>query len=342
MPNANQKKVVDSLKDAVLAIGDTGNPMDAIKSVANVIDVSRKVVGNTALPSEKMRQIVIGNNSYVLDEKGEIQVSARESGPEFYKPNSLHRAVVDYSSDDQAANAARSTPLTVNGVVDGLALPAGIIVIMGGGSTGKTPLLHYLLKKTRGLAIRYGEPLPGFIRTEKELALTMLTADNTVIGVDSFKNVMGRLGGASTARGISREIFATLSDLGSIYASYDRSLLTPFNISSDRSDAIAEIYEAVRSNATMVISATESPGQFVYLARTGDGLKRRTGSIRLEWQDDGVVAQLTHFPDEGGDPSSQERSFIERALPPCVGDLSSDVIANAVRRYARSNLDVSL
>lgn len=220
--------------------------------------------------------------------------------------------------------------LSVLRSVDGLPICTGLTVILGPAGTGKTPLLNYLTGSVDGHVIHHGEPFPGFSTEDCELALRVLASDSPVIAIDSVKNLIGRLGGAASARGISRELFPMLSDLASEFASAGRALILTINISSDNDLVFNEISEAIKSNATMAIFAgTDS--RCAWFARTGVGLKRRSGVFNIKWAGNGQISKLEVTDDD--DTASSESSAGGHVMKTIALVLGGDPAKNAVSKF---------
>lgn len=176
--------------------------------------------------------------------------------------------------------------------VDGIPITTGLTVIFGVANRGKTPLLRYIQKNTNADIIYFGEPFPGYLRTTTELAARMLESENPCICVDSMKQITSRVAGNATSGGLSKEFFATLSDMSSFFAERGQAVIVVVNVSSQRDEVLAESMQSLDSNGVGLIRI-ESPGHLVWLVRSSMGQQRRQGSSRIKWAGDGVIERLT-------------------------------------------------
>lgn len=214
--------------------------------------------------------------------------------------------------DDVPAESIVVGVLEDSAVVDGMPFPKGVCTIFGGADTAKTPLLHYLMRRTGGTHVRYGEPLPGYYRSEQLAAAAIMNAPGTIIGLDSLKNLVGRLSGGLMEAGVSRELFPMLSDWSSYFAERGQTLITIINASSSSDRVESMMVEALKSNVTMLIHA-KPDGRLEWLARRGSGMKRRTGVHRIEWEGDGKIRALINNSESSREPASSLRN-----VPPSV------------------------
>lgn len=201
------------------------------------------------------------------------------------------------------------TDLTVVAHVCGIPIPAGLTIIFGGADEGKTPVLRFVGRAAAELVptvdIRYGEPLPGYLRDTESLARAIIGAvaggdGPRLITVDSFKNIVGRLGGNATKGGLSRELFPWFSDVSSYLAEAGVAMVTVLNVSSAQKAVIDEVIEGLTSNCTSTWRM--EGGQIEWQARVGEGRRRNTGSAVVTWGGDGIVDRLHPT---GGDYASQ-------------------------------------
>lgn len=191
----------------------------------------------------------------------------------------------------------------------GVYVPAGVCVVMGKASVGKTPVLKWAVRRCNGLStgsgklLRYGEPFPGYMTSEVEAASALLDAllDPAVklIAVDSIKDLLASMDGAAMARGVPRTAFRMISQWGSVAAALGKVIMTPLNISTDNEDALAEVGAAVLSNSTCSVIASDN-GKFDVQARTGEGKQRDEATWQLSFTDDGPV--VTNVSGRPGKP----------------------------------------
>lgn len=216
--------------------------------------------------------------------------------------------------------------LQVVAVVDGIPIVSGVNVIFGGADASKSPVLRYIADKTQAAMIRFGEPLPGYTRETGELARQLLSATTNVICVDSVKNLIGRLAGNAMTSGISREVFAMLSDWSSFFAERGQAVVTIINVSTGDEKALAMTIEALRSN-TNATWCSRTDGTIEWQHRTGEGRKRNSGEATVVWQGDGVVKTLRAV---GAAPTREQN----RALPTVTAG-SIDTSSSLHRALAR-------
>lgn len=182
--------------------------------------------------------------------------------------------------------------------IDGIPAAHGINVIYGLADTGKTPILEYVANTLKATLIRAGEPFPGYLRSTAELAGAMIGAVTPAICIDSLKNVTGRLSGNATRGGLSREFFASLSDLSSFFAERQQAVFIVVNISSQQKEVVDETVQALESNSIGLWHVTSS-GKIEWLVRTHAGRRRRKGTNHVTWAGDGVVRSLRSQNDTG-------------------------------------------
>lgn len=242
--------------------------------VSKLGEAAREAVVGLPTEPKMVRSMAFGKVSIFIDDQGQVGM---KSGMVY---------------DDVVIPPEAVGVLEDSAVVDGIPFPKGVCVIFGGADTAKTPLLHYVLKRTGGDHIRYGEPLPGYFRSEQAAAAAIMTSDNSIIGLDSLKNLVGRLSGGLMDAGVSRELFPMLSDWSSYFAEHGQTLVTIVNASSSAQRVEDMMVEALKSNVTMIIHA-KPDGRLDWVARRGSGLRRRTGQHRIEWAGDGEISRLT-------------------------------------------------
>lgn len=218
--------------------------------------------------------ICLGNSSYSVDSKGAVQVIKGHVW-------SHGKRELDYE------DGVLRTIVTI----DGIPIVEGTNIIFGDADTGKSALLKYIAQKAGSKPIRAGEPYPGYLRSTSELAAAMLNSEDSVLCVDSFKNVVIRLPGNATIGGLSKEFYATLSDLSSYFAERGQALVTVVNVGSSREDVIAESLQNIRSSATGFWHM-HADGSVEWLIRVAEGQKRRAGRATIKWKGDGVIEKL--------------------------------------------------
>lgn len=200
--------------------------------------------------------------------------------------------------------------LEVIAEINGIPIPSGLTVIFGGADEGKTPILRHVgrvaAEQVSTTNIRYGEPLPGYLRDTESLASAIIQAVASgdaprLITVDSFKNIVGRLGGNATKGGLSRELFPWFSDVSSYLAEAGVAMVTVLNVSSAQRAVIDEVIEGLASNCTSTWQVEN--GHINWQARVGEGRRRRTGSSVITWGGDGLIDRLHSISGEGSSGS---------------------------------------
>lgn len=174
-----------------------------------------------------------------------------------------------------------------------LEFPAGVILIVGKGSTGKSPFAHKLaqdLTNDGGYgAVRMGEPMTGYSADDQQSATDLnnaLVACDICV-VDSIKDML-TAGDVLTKGGISKEAFMTISEWSSVACSTGTSLLTPANGGTSDAQVTANVVELARTNATGVIwHVGGTIWEFSF--RTGEAMQRVEGKMNFSDEKSGSV-----------------------------------------------------
>lgn len=187
----------------------------------------------------------------------------------------------------------RFSDLRMNKVAGGLEFPTGVVTVLGSSDAAKSPLADFL---AAGNVIHFGEPLPGHVTQASEacaeLIAFLLGDDSDVLSFDSVKNLLTRSAGAAATRGVSRAVFPMLSDWSTVAASLGKTIVVPINISTDSSEAVNEIKEAMRSNVNMHIFASGNAA-YDFLTRVPGKGKRKTGSFRAQFGADNRITKVS-------------------------------------------------
>lgn len=177
----------------------------------------------------------------------------------------------------------------------GVAGPAGVIAIVGGAGTGKTPLSHAIAgsEGAEYSLVAYGEPLAGYATdltsASRALGAALLAGDSVVF--DSIKDLLSLASGGAMKSGLARGVFPILTHLSVVAADAGVAVFVPVNPSSPDEAVLDLLTEAVASNTTGLIVATKSEG-WRYLFRRGEGLDRADGTIRTSRApDDSMVIE---------------------------------------------------
>lgn len=234
-----------------------------------------------------------------------------------------------------ASDFGMESDIVLTGTVDSLSFPSGAVVLMGPSSASKSPLVKYLSLSMGGRLIRYGEPLVS-ITDNGDLAEALIrySGETNIIGLDSVKQFVGRAGGASMGRGVSRELFAWLSDVSSLFTSHGKTLIVPLNISTDLEKSINEVREAARSNTNMLMTYAGG-SEYVFERRTGQDKQRVSGTFSFAWKGDGEIGGIKVNSESSIDlPESFDAIVAAQAATP------ADIVA-AAQRLAKRNRSIS-
>lgn len=277
----------------------------ASSALSGTEEVETEVVEYVAPEPAEVLRVRFGRAMAVVFDNGTRTIHARIKDAETALSNNeeSHDHIFDEYGINVATDPANLGIAFNNG---NLSIPVGVGVVMGPANVGKTPVLKWLVSESNkanpGSAklIRFGEPLPGYITRETEavslLLGHLLDVNVKVIAIDSIKDLLGTMGGSLMARGIPREMFVMLSQWGSVAASLGKLIIVPLNISTDNSDALAEVESGVLSNATFAAVATQASGsgfKFDVTARIGEGKRRTTSVLNLSFDSEGVP-QITN------------------------------------------------
>lgn len=171
----------------------------------------------------------------------------------------------------------------LNKVVDGMPIPYGVCVLVGGTGVGKTPLAHHLASaEVESYAIvRAGEPFSGYDMAHKTLAadLGMAMLQSSDVVVDSIKDLLSD-GKSLMKGGISRTALLELSAWSVLGATLGTTLYVPLNPSDDDAELIRMMATSAMSNATMMM-VHDTDGSWKYTSRQGEGMERNKGTFRF-------------------------------------------------------------
>lgn len=174
--------------------------------------------------------------------------------------------------------------LEIDGL-DGLPLMKGVIAVVGGHGSGKTPFLRDTLypaiPEDEARYFTFGEPWYNYGTRGSRLAESVMremSIGNKVILIDSLKNVMDRTSGPLAKEGINRPFFSMLSDWSATAMRMNCTIIVVVNLLSDTPTVLAENLNRLNSSTNMVILA-EGGGQFSYKVRDHDASTRITGTF---------------------------------------------------------------
>lgn len=195
---------------------------------------------------------------------------------------------------DKAGLTPEPGDLPVAHYWNGFPFPCGVILVTGAGSSGKTPAAYAIAdticagdEAGFGL-LRYGEPFCGYLKTEEVagLELAQLVARHRAVVVDSIKDLLTDMGGASMESGLARSAVSMLSRLSMTASELGCSIIVPINPSSLKESVAELIREVARSNVAMAVVHDAVANNWKLLARQREGGMRVQGMATLETKDD--------------------------------------------------------
>lgn len=169
-----------------------------------------------------------------------------------------------------------------------LPLVKGLVAIVGGHGSGKTPFLRDTLfpalPESQAEYITFGEPWYNYgtrgSRAAENVMRHMISGDKVIL-IDSLKNVMDRTSGPLAKEGINRPFFTMLSDWSSVAMRMNCTIVVVVNLLSDTPAVLAENLNRLNSSTNMVILA-EGGGSFSYKIRDHEAAKRITGTFHSD------------------------------------------------------------
>lgn len=183
---------------------------------------------------------------------------------------------------------------------NGIRIPAGVLLIIGGANKAKTPMAHLLASASSDeyAVVPFGEPLSGYRISAEEagVGLALALANEKDILIDSVKDLLASAKGGAMKAGVARGAFPVLSSLSTLAADVGATLYAPINPSSEDEELMKAIESAAASNVISVVVAT--PSGWACSMRRGEGLLRDAFMVQTAFADD----LLLHF---SGDTSSK-------------------------------------
>lgn len=185
-----------------------------------------------------------------------------------------------------------------NKMIGDLRIPCGVVLVVGGASTAKTPMVH-ALASAGGLpyaTVRYGEPLAGYIVDPRVAAISLGQAliEQSDIVFDSIKDLLAYAPGGAMASGLSRGSLPVLSDLSAMASSAGCTIYIPMNPSTPDANIVEMIVEAAKSNVAMVLTTVNSDDRsgtatWTALSRRGEGLRRDLVTFNTKFDADSIL-----------------------------------------------------
>jgi hypothetical protein len=190
--------------------------------------------------------------------------------------------------------------IPTNKVFNNLRFPSGIVLVVGGASTAKSPFVHLLASagKPHYSVIRYGEPLAGYMVDEGEamesLGRALLTESDIVF--DSVKDLLAMATGGAMASGLSRGALPILSDLSALAATVGATIYIPINPSTSAENIVEMVVEAAKSNVAMtIVNGSKSGGvsnTWISSIRRGEGLLRDVVEFDAGFTEDSLIMEF--------------------------------------------------
>lgn len=251
-----------------------------------------------------------------------------EDGETIIKPGTRSP---DFAGVHPSLRTALPGSVPANKVVDGVIIPCGLVLIISGGGQGKTPLAHALA--SHGVkdyeVVRAGEPLGGYESDRRAVAdqLACALINGSDIVLDSVKDVLS-VGGSAMKSGISREVLVLFSTWAIAAVETGSTIYVPLNPSTNDPDVVALLIEAAKSNADMTVMAS-GESEWMFEARRGEGLDRRTGSLSLGFDGDSVpfIKKVN------------ESGVIEKSMVSAISFISTTVSTESFDRSVRRSVD---
>lgn len=231
--------------------------------------------------------------------------------------------------------AAGALPVTK--VVNGMPIPASVILVTGRGNVGKTPFAHALAsivcegdQDGFGL-LRYGEPFAGYLKTERQAGheLAYLVATHRAVVIDSIKDLLTDMSGQAMESGLARRSISMLSRMAMVASEIGCSIVIPLNPSSSKETIGDLIAEIARSNVGM--AAINGSGKWQLISREGEGRLRIEGNADLSFKDGlpSLTLRFSGAAHDSEDPVAAAISTFETRA-----DAPIDGLLGAARRLA--------
>lgn len=208
-----------------------------------------------------------------------------------------------------------------NKMIGDTRIPCGVVLVVGGASTAKTPMVHALAEASveEYCVVRYGEPLSGYITDPRDAALALGHAmmHYSDIVFDSVKDLLAFAPGGAMSSGLSRGALPVLSDLSALAATAGCTIYVPLNPSTPAADIVEMVVEAAKSNVSMVL-VTETvvvesgEASWLGLSRMGEGLQREVSRLKT-WFDSDSVLQIGHVKGKSARPRASTNSTVTTA-----------------------------
>lgn len=223
--------------------------------------------------------IPFGTSSITIYTNGEIM--SVEDQKKFPFKSGVH-----IPTDVPAGSAA------TNFMIDEMRVSTGLYGLVAGGNMSKSPVATAMAGhggREFGF-VRYGEPLSGYHTDERSAGIDLITSmmKYPVVVFDSVKDLLSEAGGGAMKSGLTRGSLPMLSRWGSIAASMGVTLIVPINPSSPDDEVIELLVEAAKSNSTSAMFPI-SPKKWSYVTRTGEGMRRTSGSFSSSFTTDGDI-----------------------------------------------------
>lgn len=274
-----------------------------------------------------------GRTKVSVDSQGHpvavLNVEVDEDGNEFQPGLTLEELKALVPGVSSYGSAQGSAP--ANKMIGDVTIPCGLVLIIGAGGHGKTPLSHALAQcgvESYAL-VAAGEPLAGYMSDEFQIACaigeSMVNMSDVVL--DSIKDRLSE-GSNPMKSGISRQALTMVSTWSAHACEMGVSLYVPVNPSVPDEEVVELLIEASRSNATATVtlvssSSTESVWNVFH--RTGEGLPRSQGTLTMRFDEEGLSYIVTDSRHRRGSPVDGSSKTVEI-------NVSTETIGDSIRR----------
>lgn len=232
------------------------------------------------------------------------------------------------------SNVVDPGSVPTNKMLGDLRIPCGVVLVIGGAATAKTPMVHALASASveEYAIVRYGEPLAGYIVDARDAAVALGAAmiRESDIVFDSIKDLLAYAPGGAMASGLSRGSLPVLSDLSAMASSVGCTIYVPLNPSTPNEDVVTMLVEAAKSNVAMVVttvSVNEKLGtaNWTALIRRGEGLVRDLVTFESHFDKESVL----HIGS-----SATNKGRVVRTASAVSGAVGVDALDGLLRRHS--------
>lgn len=266
------------------------------------------IISATA-PGVPVISIGFGDSMVVLDKDGN-RLSKDQIAEHETENGQMSRG---WQIDLSSVTPAGAIP--TNKMIGGeLRIPSGVVMVVGGANTAKTPIVHLLADSdAEGYAVvRYGEPMAGYIVDQNQAAVAIGQAllFEQDVALDSAKDLLALAGGGAMASGLSRGSLPILSDLSALAATVGSTIYIPINPSTDTAAVVEMVVEAAKSNVAMTVVNNGGDGSgigtlWTAAIRRGEGLEREIVTFNAGFK---AGSKIMHYNGFSGLSSGAKRA----------------------------------